>query len=370
MKHADKLCTRRAWLAAAALYLSVAAGLAAETAGIAATRQFIPANDGRFRYEGRFDFANQAEPVVIWEGSRISLDFEGAVLFLRFERPVGQNFFNAEVDGVNIVVRAEDGTTPVPGLASGRHHLVLFKRSEAAAGQVKFQGVEIAAGAQAWAPPAPAYRLRMEFLGDSISAGACNEDGAMDQWDDRRTHNNALSYTALTAGAFRANYRCIAVSGMGIVTGWTDVKAGEIWDRIYPRPSTAQADLKAWRPDVLLINLGENDDSFTRAHNQPFPAGYVPGYGSLVKAIRAAYPAANIVLLRGGMYGGAQSAPLRVAWEEAIRQIEAADAHVSHYVFTHWSKTHPRVSDDRAMADELIAWLKQQPFMSAFLGGS
>ena len=344
-------------------------GLAADAPAPAPARQTIPANDKRFRYEGRFDLADPSLPVVIWEGSRISLDFEGEVLFLLFDSPVGQNFFNAEVDGTSVVVKAGEGGVQWLDLlkgSPGRHHLVLFKRSEAAAGQVRFAGVEIAVGAQAWAPPVPDYKLRMEFLGDSISAGACNEDGAEDQWDDRRTHNNALSYTALTAGAFNADYRCTAVSGMGIATGWTDVKAGEAWDRVYPRAKSAPADLKAWPPDVLLINLGENDDSFSRAHDQPFPAGYVPGYVALVKAIRAAWPQARVVLLRGGMYGGAQSEPLRAAWEEAVKQIEADDARVSHFVFTHWSKTHPRVGDDRAMADELSAWLKQQPFMSAF----
>jgi len=43
------------------------------------------------------------------------------------------------------------------------------------------------------------------------------------------------------------------------------------------------------------------------------------------------------------------------------------DAQIAHYVFVHYSTQHPRVSDDRAMADELVAWLKQQAFMTRFL---
>ena len=115
------------------------------------------------------------------------------------------------------------------------------------------------------------------------------------------------------------------------------------------------------------MNLGENDDSFTRAHQQPFPAGYTPGYVALVKAIRAAYPRAQIVLLRGGMFGGNQSPELRAAWEVAVHALEGDDAQVSHFVFTHWSSLHPRVADHRAMADELTAWLRQQAFMKKFL---
>jgi hypothetical protein len=197
--------------------------------------------------------------------------------------------------------------------------------------------------------------------------GACNEDGANDQWEDRSTHNNALSYTALTAAAFAADYRCMAVSGMGIASGWTDVKAAQVWDRLYPVVGAPRADLKAWQPDVAFLNLGENDDSFTRRHDQPFPAGYTPGYVALVRAFRAAYPQTEIVLLRGGMFGGAQSVPLREAWEAAVKELETGDSGVSHFVFTHWSTNHPRVSDDHALADELVAWLKAQPFMRPHL---
>ena len=110
----------------------------------------------------------------------------------------------------------------------------MFKRSEAAAGTVRFRGVELAPPATVWAPLPPHYELAMEFIGDSITVGACNEDGAADQWDDRRTHNCAFSYATLIADAFNADYRNIAVSGMGIATGWVPMKAGEIWDRLYP----------------------------------------------------------------------------------------------------------------------------------------
>jgi hypothetical protein len=43
---------------------------------------------------------------------------------------------------------------------------------------------------------------------------------------------------------------------------------------------------------------------------------------------------------------------------------------VAHYVFNHWSGPHPRVKDHRAMADELIGWLKAQPFMASFREGT
>jgi lysophospholipase L1-like esterase len=332
--------------------------------------QTISPTDPRFCYEGRIDFNDVNAPVVIWQASRISIDFEGDTLALLFDRPTWQNFFNSEVDGKTTVVEVNEGMLPkdasFTGLGAGRHHLMLFKRSEANAGTVRFLGMQIVDGAKVWAPAPAAYKLKMEFFGDSKTVGACNEDGNTDQWDNRRTHNGALSYAALTAEAFKADHRNISVSGMGIITGYVDVKAGEMWDRLYPNASSPIVDLKEWTPDVVFVNIGENDESFTRTHNQPFPANFADGYVTLVRAIRAAYPKAHIVLLRGGTYGGMHSEPLNQAWKSAVTQLESGDKKISHYIFKYEAKNHPRVAEHHILAYELIGWLKQQDFMKPY----
>jgi lysophospholipase L1-like esterase len=330
----------------------------------------IAASDPRFVYEGRFDFSDPDVPGIVWQDSRIAVDFEGPELGLLFGVVREPVFFDAEIDGATTLVELRPAMVShcrvFSGLGAGRHHFVLTKRSEASAGTARFAGIELAPGAQAWAPERPAYKLRMQFFGDSITAAACNEDGDVDQWDDRRTHNSTRGYAAMTAAAFAADHRNIAVSGTGIATGWTEVKAGEIWDRVYPDPGAPRADLQSWLPDVVFVNLGENDDSFTTAKQLPFPSeSYTVGYIALVRAMRAAWPKATIVILRGGMFGGSQSERLRGPWEAAVSQLEADDKAVSHFVFQHWSRNHPRVADHRAMAHELIAWLREQPFMAA-----
>jgi lysophospholipase L1-like esterase len=349
-----------AWLAAAALL--IAAG--------PARGEFLPASDARFRYEGRFDLSDPGAPVVIWQASRILIDFEGDTLGLRFSDASDQCFFNATIDGRTSRVGLRSGKPAegetFAGLGSGRHSLELFKRSEASAGRVRFLGIDLAPGDRAWAAPAPAYRLAVEFIGDSITAGACDEDGAADQWDDRSTHNNATSYGALVCRALGADYRNIAVSGMGVAMGWTSVKAGEVWDRLYPTADSAKAPPDGWVPAVVFVNLGENDDSYPHAHHLPFPAAFADRYVDLVHAVRRAWPSATIVALRGGMYGGSQSQPLIQAWAAAVSRLEADDPRVSHYVFRHWTPAHPRDSDHRAMADELVAWLAAQGFMRGY----
>ena len=115
------------------------------------------------------------------------------------------------------------------------------------------------------------------------------------------------------------------------------------------------------------MNYGENDYSFTHGKGLPFPADFSDGYVALVKAVRGAYPSARLVLLRGGIYGGAQSAELRGAWENAVSRLETSDPAIANFVFSHWSDNHPRVADDHSLAGELAAWLKQQDFMKPYL---
>ena len=274
------------------------------------------------------------------------------------------------MDGKNRIVAVREGSPADDkvwtDLGPGRHTLVLFKRSEANAGSAQFRGVELDAGAKAWAPKLPDNKLRMEFIGDSITVGACNEDGDTDQWDDRRTHNAHLSYAALTAEAFNADYRNISVSGMGVTIGYVDMTAIQVWDKLRPYASSDRADLSKWTPQVVLVKLGDNDESFTKARGEPFPADFSDGYVTLIGAIRKAYPAAHIVLMYGGMAGGMRSEPLRKAWDAAVEKLEAGDKNISHFVFKHFSENHPRIADDKAMADELIAWLKEQDFMRPY----
>ncbi len=337
----------------------------------APTMTLLSASDDRIRYEGRLDRTDPVQPVLVWAGTRIALDFEGEKLAVVFGPAVGQNFFNVSIDGATEMADGSAGRFEWPrALAPGRHRLEIFKRSEAEAGQVAFRGVELAPGAQAWAPAPPSYRLKMEFLGDSITVGANNEDGAVDQWEDRRTHNHALSYGYLTSQALGADHRAMAVSGMGLCEGYVEMKAGEVWDKVYPRAQSVRADLAGWVPDVVCVNLGENDDAFTRMEGRPFPPAFVEKYVALVRSVRAAYPSARIVLLRGGMWGGARSPDLKAAWAAAVKELEASDPAISHYAFAHWSQRHPRVSDHRIMADELVRWLKAQAWMGGFLGSA
>lgn len=345
---------------AAALAAAVASGVALHASAVA---PLIPASNPAFRYDGRIDFRRPATPVLIWEGTTVAVDFEGPALALDFRDVVGQNFFNVAIDGKAQRISLQPGPAQRVVLAPvspGPHALVLYKRSEATAGHAAFAGIELREGASVRPAPEPAYAHHFIFYGDSITVGACNEDGAADQWDDRSTHNAARSYAALTAAALDADLRNISISGIGIAEGWVPMTVGEVWDRLYPDAASPRVDVTAYHPDVVFVNFGENDCTYPAQHGEVFPPTFARRYVQLVASLRAAYPHAQIVLLRGGMSGGAKNPDLRSAWEGAVAQIEAADPRAAHFVFRHWTATHPRASDDQAMAEELTAWLRAQ----------
>jgi hypothetical protein len=74
---------------------------------------FISANDAAFQFTGRIDARDPSTPVLIWQGTRVEVDFEGNVLALRFGVSRGVCFFDLEIDGLTSVIAVKEGTVPV-----------------------------------------------------------------------------------------------------------------------------------------------------------------------------------------------------------------------------------------------------------------
>lgn len=332
----------------------------------------VAADNPSFDYEGRIDTSDPKGPVLVWEASTASIDFTGESVWVLFGRATGTVFFDVSVDGTTSILELKgtdkDVCDRLTAKGPGMHHLRIFKRSEGAAGSARFGGVRLARGARTQ-KPAAARRLRFEIYGDSITAGACDEDGPSDQWDTRRTHNSAFSWAALTSAAYSADYRNISVSGIGLAAGYDDVLEGQIWDRIYPTADAPKADLTQWVPDAVFVLLGDNDDSWPRDKKHPFPADFIEKYSDFIHNLRGAYPKAQIVLLNGAMWAGVNSDWLGPKWNAAVKGLEATDPNVHHFTFAHWTMNHPRVSDHRILADELDKWLATQPFMASLAPG-
>ena len=148
---------------------------------------------------------------------------------------------------------------------------------------------------------------RIEFLGDSITAGYCNlchEDPSLPSGYEQESF--AASWAHLTCNAFGASCHTEAWSGRGLIRNCCD-NNGTLMPDIYRRTLatvTTEKPLRignasvsnAWdfssssfpAPDVIVINLGSNDYSGPNI-DPAFKASFLAGYKKLLHFIKGVY---------------------------------------------------------------------------------
>jgi len=326
--------------------------------------QLVHARDPGLRYVGRFDTSMPNAPLLAWNGSEIRARFSGTRLALRLQATRGTSFYTVEVDGRRhmLALRGEgamDWRLRKP-LRPGAHELRLIKRTEAAMAEARFLGLLLADDGQLLAPPRP-RPLRLEFYGDSITAGACNGDMEIDQYDDLSSHDGTRAYGALAAERLGADYVGIAVSGIGITRTWGDVLMPQVWDRVAPHADAPLAPLGAHPPDVVLVNLGQNDHGLPASLGEPFAADFSERYLAFVRGLRLRYPQAKLVLLLGGMSAWQEQPALEHTLAETARRLqEEGDRRIWTYRFDAFAWAHPRIDVHAQMADELVSFLRHK----------
>ncbi len=121
--------------------------------------------------------------------------------------------------------------------------------------------------------PVHESRLKIEFIGDSITSG----EGAYGCPDDTEWLSmymcSSRTYSNILERMFDAECRVISQGGWGVYTGWDNNRKNNIpsiYEGVCGLPgSGANEDLGAhrdydnlsWKPDAIIVNLGTNDDS-------------------------------------------------------------------------------------------------------------
>lgn len=321
----------------------------------------IAVDDPQLRWVGRVGPATDGARLLAWSGSELRARFTGRTLALRFaSRHWGTAHYAVEIDGQRQVLSVpgqSDGEwqlrTP---LAEGEHELRLIKRTEAGMAESLFLGLRLAPGARLLPPP-PARPLRLMFYGDSITAGACLGDPGEDQYDDLFFHDGTRAYGAQTAARLKADYVGIAVSGIGITATWGEQLMPQVWNRLAPRvDAPVAADDRA--PDVVVVNLGQNDHGFPASKGQRLAADFAPRYLAFVRELRGRYPQARLVLAIGGMSAWKDEPAIPRALQAAVATLRAeGDRRVWTYQFQAFAWAHPRLDVHTQMADELTRFL-------------
>lgn len=338
----------------------------------AAPVQTVGAESKQFLYTGRIDFADPSAPSVSWPGSSIKANFTGTSLAIKLDDQLGKNYFNVIVDGEAqhpYVLEAKKGEQIYEisrALTPGNHSVEIYKRTEGEEGATLFKGLVLDADAKLLAPP-PRPTRRMEIYGDSISTGMGNEgaDNGMDHLLSEK--NNYWAYGAITARNLNAELHTISQSGIGIMISWFPFIMPQFYDQLSAvGDNKTQWDFSRWTPDLVVINLLQNDswliDREKRLHPIPSDAQRVQAYIDFVRSIRAKYPSAQIVCALGSMDATANPkwpGYITAAVERMKKENKDAKLDTIFFEFTGF-EGHPRIAQHKANAEKLTAFIKQK----------
>ncbi|WNS46022.1 SGNH/GDSL hydrolase family protein [Paenibacillus sp. MMS20-IR301] len=192
----------------------------------------------------------------------------------------------------------------------------VIKLSEAAMSTLGIQ--EIAVQAADGIKPAPSLAHAIEFIGDSITCGYGVDDEYELHSFSTATEDVTKAYAYLAAEQLQADYSMVSYSGYGIITGYTEndqkllthllpeyyEKAGKSEGRFADTllPQEISWDFSKFMPELIVINLGTNDDSYTK-EDPARQQEYAEAYAVFLGTVRRHNPQAQILCTLGIMGG-------------------------------------------------------------------
>jgi len=314
----------------------------------------------QIRFFGRWDLRAPERAITVNSGSYLLAQFSGSSISARFD--VATNLPPLPV----LTWRIDKGNWQYgeiapelqlgKGLAAGPHTLWLMVRGldehqnrwkAPLVASVTFLGPDVAGGQilkplPEWDAP----KLKIEFLGDSITEGVLvggPHEEAKSTW--AWTSNALDSWVGQTALALGAMWRQVGFGATGINHGGSGgaIAAQDSFNFFYdgcPRDD--------WQPDLVVINQGTNNGGDNGAN-------YLPLYGKYLATIRAAYPKAKIAAVRP--FCGAQADSIKGAVDAARA---AGDREIYFIDTTGWYSgvLHPGAADCTKIAAKMVDALK------------
>jgi hypothetical protein len=336
-------------------------------------KTFISFSDPNIQYEGRIGEKNGDAAELYWPGTTVRLRFNGTGIKAFLQDYSGQNYFTILIDGNTIGKIKIDSTKRLyslgENLSNGEHIVELFKSTqinkEYNRGYTWFYGFQLNDGRVLPAPPLK--KRKIEFYGNSITCGHAVEDTTGGDSGASIFENNYLAYGAVTARHFQARYSCIAISGIGLMAGFRKVIMPEVYHLRNPFDSTDIWDFSKYSPDLVVINLLQNDEAvIARPDNEQFKKRFgtvapsdefiIAAYKNFISKIRTHYPQASIICVLGSMGITRQGSKWPGLVEQAVAALHDAK------VYTHFFKYketpgHPRVAEQKVMAESLIKFI-------------
>ena len=254
-----------------------------------------PASDPRIEYTGRV--AVEADEVSYdWSGVYFRVRFTGSTLAMKCSDSKNTWFnlwldkeMSPEADRKFLVGSQDTLVVLAEGLGKGEHEVILQKRTEGEQGRFTVKafltdGELVQASGR--------KERHIEFIGDSYTCGYGTESQSRDDPFLAETENCNLTYAAITARYFGADFNLVSHSGQGVVRNYNNFGPGyhmpDRYSQIFDtdKESKWEPSMGAYIPDVVVIYLGTNDFSTAQ---QPIESTFRNNYIVLLNKIKANY---------------------------------------------------------------------------------
>lgn len=222
---------------------------------------------------------------------------------------------------------------------------------------------------------------KIEFIGDSITCGY-GVLGGPEAPFSTKTESADDAFAVQCARALDADYQLVSFSGIGVISRYIEPEENEpltdvLMPALYLHTDAVLAKRYGWRPEswdfssfcpqVVVINLGTNDDSYTRGIRER-EERFEEEYCEFVRNIHRRNPEAEIVCTFGVM-----SQRLLPRVEEAVQRLSESGVPVR----MHREEPilpgevtgcdgHPSAQRQRKMAESLTGFLLQEIFREDF----
>ena len=332
---------------------------------------FIKFSNENILYTGRINFTDSAA-ILYWQGSSIKLNFKGNELKILIKDEQAKNYYNIILDNDSIILFHPDSVKKwhilVSGIENKEHSLEIFKRTEWTQGATYIYGFELGNEAKLLARPIKPEKT-IEFFGNSITCGYAIEDtDTTKENPDSIYTNNYLTYAAITARHFNANYYNTARSGIGVTVSWFPMIMDDMYYRLNPTDSSSRWDFTQYQPDLVVINLFQNDFYILQTPDypefkhrfgtkKPNADFFVEKYKEFVSKIRKAYPDANIICALGPMEAVKEGLPWRGYIKTAVSELNDDKIYTLFFPFQD-TGLHPKIDEHQKMAEQLIKFIE------------
>lgn len=252
----------------------------------------------------------------------------------------------------------------------------ITKLSEAAMSTVGIG--EIAVEAAEGIRPTPRQLHTVEFIGDSITCGYGVDDEEALHAFSTATEDVTKAYAYLTAEQLGADYSMVCYSGYGIITGYTEndqkltthllpdyyEKVGKSEGRFGGSllPQEVPWEFSRFTPELIVINLGTNDDSYTK-EDPVKQADYAENYVAFLQKVTQNNPHSTILCTLGIMgdrlYPYLEQAVDRYSRETGDSRISVMKFEVQREEDGYAVDFHPSQVTHRKAADRLTAEIRR-----------